>query len=52
MPAATVGAGSSGRNTRMIARVWRGAVVFYPEDERFLVERDLMVRHFEAAGTE
>jgi heme-degrading monooxygenase HmoA len=26
--------------------------VFYPEDERFLVERDLRVRHYEVAGTE
>jgi len=26
--------------------------VFYPEDERFLAERDLTVRHYEIAGTE
>ena len=26
--------------------------VFYPEDDRFLVERDLAVRHYEVAGTE
>ena len=26
--------------------------VFYPEDERFLVERDLTVRHYEVTGTE
>jgi len=26
--------------------------VFYPEDERFLVERDLTVRHYEVAGSE
>ncbi|HUL26346.1 MAG TPA: hypothetical protein VLW44_11330 [Streptosporangiaceae bacterium] len=26
--------------------------VFYPEDDRFLVERDLTVRHYEVAGTE
>jgi len=26
--------------------------VFYPEDERFLVDRDLTVRHYEVAGTE
>jgi heme-degrading monooxygenase HmoA len=25
--------------------------VFYPEDERFLVERDLTVSHYEIAGT-
>jgi heme-degrading monooxygenase HmoA len=25
--------------------------VFYPEDDRFLVERDLTVRHYEIAGT-
>jgi heme-degrading monooxygenase HmoA len=25
--------------------------VFYPEDDRFLVERDLRVRHYEVAGT-
>ena len=25
-------------------------VVFYPEDDRFLVERDLTVRHYEVAG--
>jgi hypothetical protein len=26
--------------------------VFYPEDNRFLAERDLTVRHYEVAGTE
>jgi heme-degrading monooxygenase HmoA len=26
--------------------------VFYPEDDRFLVERDLTVRHYEVAGSE
>lgn len=26
--------------------------IFYPEDERFLVERDLTARHYEVAGTE
>jgi hypothetical protein len=26
--------------------------VFYPEDDRYLVERDLTVRHYEVAGTE
>jgi heme-degrading monooxygenase HmoA len=26
--------------------------VFYPEDERFLVERDLTVRHYEIVGTQ
>jgi hypothetical protein len=26
--------------------------VFYPEDERFLVEHDLTVRHYEVTGTE
>ena len=26
--------------------------VFYPEDDRFLVERDLTVHHYEVAGTE
>lgn len=26
--------------------------VFYPEDDRFLIERDLAVRHYEVAGTE
>jgi len=26
--------------------------VFYPEDDRFLVERDLTARHFEIVGTE
>jgi heme-degrading monooxygenase HmoA len=26
--------------------------VFYPEDDRFLVERDLTVRHYEVGGTE
>ena len=25
--------------------------VFYPEDDRFLVERDLTVHHYEVAGT-
>jgi hypothetical protein len=24
--------------------------VFYPEDDRFLIERDLTVRHYEIAG--
>ena len=26
--------------------------VFFPEDDRFLLERDLRVRHYEVAGTE
>ena len=26
--------------------------VFYPEDDRFLVERDLTARHYEIVGTE
>jgi len=26
--------------------------VFYPEDDRFLVERDLTVRHYEVTGTD
>jgi len=26
--------------------------VFYPDDERFLIERDLTVHHYEVAGTE
>jgi hypothetical protein len=26
--------------------------VFYPDDEQFLIERDLTVQHYEAAGTE
>ena len=26
--------------------------VFYPEDDRFLVERDLTVHHYEVAGTD
>lgn len=26
--------------------------VFYPDDEQFLVERDLSVRHYEVDGTE
>ena len=26
--------------------------VFYPEDDRFLVERDLTAHHYEVAGTE
>jgi heme-degrading monooxygenase HmoA len=26
--------------------------VFYPEDDRFLVERDLTVRHYEISATE
>jgi hypothetical protein len=25
--------------------------VFYPEDEQFLIERDLVVRHYEVAGS-
>jgi heme-degrading monooxygenase HmoA len=25
--------------------------VFYPDDERFLIERDLTVNHYEVAGT-
>ena len=29
-----------------------GKAVFYPEDDRFLVERDLTVHHYEVAGTE
>jgi heme-degrading monooxygenase HmoA len=26
--------------------------VFYPDDEQFLIERDLTVNHYEVAGTE
>jgi heme-degrading monooxygenase HmoA len=26
--------------------------VFYPDDEQFLIERDLTVQHYEVAGTE
>ena len=26
--------------------------VFYPDDEQFLIERDLIVHHYEVAGTE
>jgi hypothetical protein len=26
--------------------------VFYPDDDQFLVERDLTVNHYEVAGTE
>ena len=26
--------------------------IFYPDDERFLIERDLTVHHYEVAGTE
>ena len=26
--------------------------VFYPDDEQFLIERDLTVKHYEVAGTE
>ena len=29
-----------------------GKAVFYPEDDRFLVERDLTVHHYEVAGTD
>jgi hypothetical protein len=29
-----------------------GQAVFYPEDDRYLIERDLTVRHYEAAGQE
>jgi heme-degrading monooxygenase HmoA len=29
-----------------------GKAVFYPEDDRFLVERDLTARHYQVAGTE
>jgi heme-degrading monooxygenase HmoA len=29
-----------------------GKAVFYPEDDRFLVERDLTVHHYEIAGTD
>jgi len=26
--------------------------VFYPDDDQFLIERDLTVNHYEVAGTE
>jgi len=26
--------------------------VFYPDDDQFLIERDLTVNHYEIAGTE
>ena len=29
-----------------------GKAVFYPEDDRFLVERDLTVHHYEVADTD
>jgi heme-degrading monooxygenase HmoA len=29
-----------------------GKAVFYPEDDRFLVDRDLTVHHYEVADTE
>ena len=29
-----------------------GTAVFYPDDEQFLIERDLTVNHYEVAGTE
>ena len=29
-----------------------GKAVFYPDDEQFLIERDLTVQHYEVAGTE
>ena len=29
-----------------------GKAVFYPEDDRFLVDRDLTVHHYEVAGTD
>jgi heme-degrading monooxygenase HmoA len=29
-----------------------GAAVFYPDDEHFLIERDLTVNHYEVAGSE
>ena len=29
-----------------------GKAVFYPQDDRFLVERDLTVHHYEVAGTD
>jgi hypothetical protein len=35
--------------------LWRVAgeqAVFYPEDDRFLVERDLTAHHYEVAGPE
>jgi heme-degrading monooxygenase HmoA len=28
------------------------AAVYYPDDEQFLIERDLTVKHYEVAGTE
>jgi len=49
----------------MIARIWesRAAIeafagqdistaVFFPDDDQFLIERDLTVNHYEVAGTE
>jgi heme-degrading monooxygenase HmoA len=29
-----------------------GKAVFYPDDEQFLIERDLTVHHYQVAGTE
>ena len=29
-----------------------GTAVFYPDDEQFLIERDLVADHYEVAGTE
>ena len=29
-----------------------GTAVFYPEDEKYLIERDLTANHYEVAGSE
>jgi hypothetical protein len=29
-----------------------GQAVFYPDDDQYLIERDLTVRHYDAAGPE
>ena len=29
-----------------------GKAVFYPDDEQFLIERDLTVHHYQVAGAE
>lgn len=45
-------AGSKCGNRRVADEASDDNMVFYPEDDQFLIERDLTVRHYEVADTE
>ena len=44
--------GTHGRRSRASPATDIDKAVFYPEDDRFLIERELKVAHYEVADTE